>query len=118
MAVGVAEALKACGVEMRCDDGQIFDGMAAAFAPRTNNALPPALNKLPHQAPPMYFALIDVGIAIATAINAIDNFAAVTAWQIDSQFLVVDLLHMRQQLFAAKLRLAPAPHEISRPDDS
>jgi hypothetical protein len=61
----------------------------------------------------MYFALIDVGIAIATAINAIDNFAAVAARQVDSQFLVVDLLNVRQQLFAAKLCFAPAPNEIS-----
>ena len=66
----------------------------------------------------MYSAFVDVRVAIAAAINAIDNFAAVAARQIYPHFFVVDLLHMRQQLFTAIFGFAAAPNKISRPDDS
>jgi hypothetical protein len=44
----------------------------------------------------VYFAPVDVRIAIAATIDPIDNFAAVTAWQIYPAFFVVDLLNVRQ----------------------
>jgi uncharacterized lipoprotein YmbA len=95
LAVRVAEALKAGGVEVRRDDCQIFDGMASRFAAITDHALPSALYELPHKAPSVYFAPVDVCVAVTTTINAIDNFAAVATRQIDSPLFVVYLLHVR-----------------------
>ena len=76
MAVRVAEALKACGVVVSCDDGKVFDGMPAMLALVTRRPFVCRFRQWCHNATLHNWASVDNSISAAPAIYLADLLPA------------------------------------------